>query len=266
VQNTLHETIYTQFKVIRNPETVVTLFHSYPAAFTREMLQGEIGYMIAMSHIETGLFSKAISLFKPVSENFRYPLWKEAVYQIGKASLALGDYGNAQQSLEFYQKVSLEKEKAFSDLGDIHFKRGDISRTISSYERWLSHFPKHTNRGNIYFRLSEAYRYRGDYENEIKVYTKWLAEGGGNLDLALMRLADTYFQLGFYNKAISSYRSILEKQSGGEKEMEWARLRLATSYELSGQEIEGKKYFKNVSQKTKDVLIRELAKGKTSPF
>ncbi|MEK7286218.1 MAG: tetratricopeptide repeat protein [Nitrospirota bacterium] len=266
VQETLHETITTQFKTINDPGKVVTLFHSYPEAFTKEMLRTEIGYMIAMSHVKTGLYSKAIHLLKPISENFRFPLWEEALYQKGKSLVAIGDYGNAQQALEMYQRISLDREKAYADLGDLHFKRGDVTQTITAYEKWLSHFTKDSNRPDIFLKLSEAYRYRSDYDNEIKVYARWIGEGVGKLDLPSMRLADTYFQMGEHKKAISSYRAILENKKGGEKEMEWARLRLATSYELTGQDAEGRKYFKNISQDTKNGLIRELAKGKTSPF
>jgi tetratricopeptide (TPR) repeat protein len=266
VESTLHKTILTELDTIRDPENIVTLFHSYPGAFTREMLQGEVGHMVAMSHVKTGLLSKAVFLLKPVSENFRYPLWKEALYEKGQAQLALANYGDAQKDLEFYQKISLQKEKAYADLGDLHYKRGDVTRTIVSYEKWLSHFPKHADRPDIYLKLSEAYRYRADYDNEIKVYSKWIAEGGDKIALPMMRLADTYFQLGEYKKAISSYRRILDEEYGGDKEMEWATFRLATSYELSGQEREGQKYFKNISQKTKDGLMRDFAQGKSSPF
>lgn len=268
VESTLHETIATQFETIRDPEKIVTLYYAYPAAFTKQMLSGEIGYIIAMSHIRTGLLSKGVALLKPVSENVRYPLWKEAIYQIGKASLALSDYGKAQQALEEYQRLSPEGEKAYADLGHLHFKRGDSPKAVLAYERWLSHFSKHPDRADIYLKLSEAYRYLNDFDNEIKVYSRWIAEGKrekAGLDVPYMRLADTYFQSAQYKKAIASYRSILEDGNVGEKEMEWARLRLATSYELSGQEKEGKKYFENVSQKTKNLLIRQIASEKMNP-
>ncbi len=265
VEDTLHETIVKELDTIRDPEKIVTLYYGYPAAFTKEMLSGEIGYTIGMSHIRTGLLGKGVALLKPVSENTKSLFWQEALYQTGKASLALGDYGKAQQALEQFQRVSVEKEKAFADLGHLHFKRGDAPRAVVAYERWLSHFPKHPDRADVYLKLSEAYRYQNDYDNEIKVYSKWIAEGKGVLDIPYMRLADTFFQLAQYKKAISSYRVILENGSVGEKEMEWAKLRLATSYELSGQEKEGKKYFESISQKTKSPLIRQIAAERTRP-
>jgi len=274
VEDTLHETIVKELGEIRDPEKIVTLYYAYPAAFTKQMLNSEIGYTIAMSHIRTGLLSKGVALLKPVSENFIYPFWKEAIYQSGKASVSLGDYGNAQQALEQYQRISSDKEKAFADLGNLHFKRGDVTKAILAYERWLSHFPKHTDRPDIYLKLSEAYRYQNDFDNEIKVYSKWIAERKaekGGLDIPSMRLADTYFQLAEYNKAISSYRSILERSitpargNVGEKELEWAKLRIARSYELLGQDKEGKKYLENIAKKTKNPLIRQIVAEKKNP-
>ena len=264
VEATLHETIVNELGVIRDPEKIVTLYYAYPVAFTKQMLNSEIGYTIAMSHINTGLLTKGIALLKPISENTRYPLWKEAIYEIGKASLALSDYGEAQQALEKYQRISQDKEKAFADLGHLHFLRGDAAKAVLAYERWLSHFPKHPDRADIYLKLSEAYRYQNDFENEIKVYSKWIAgETGKGLDVPLMRHADTHFQLGQYDKAIVSYRSIVENNTGGAKEMDWAMLRLATSYDLSGQGKEGKKYLENISQRKKNSLIKEIAVEKT---
>ncbi len=264
VQDTLHETIVNELGVIKDPEKIVTLYYAYPVAFTKQMLSSEIGYTIAMSHINTGLLTKGIALLRPVSENVKYPLWQEAIYQIGKASLALGDYGEAQIALEKYQRISQDKEKVFADLGHLHFKRGDAPKAVLAYERWLSHFPKHKDRADIYLKLSDAYRYQNDFENEIKVYNRWIAGEKTGLDVPLMRHADTHFQLGEYDKAISSYKSIVESKQVGEKEMEWAKLRLATSYDLSGQGKEGEKYFQNLSQKKKNTLIKQIAVEKTN--
>ncbi len=266
VEATLHETIVNELGMIRDPEKIVTLYYAYPVAFTKQMLNSEIGYTIAMSHINTGLLTKGIALLKPISENTRYPLWKEAIYEIGKASLALSDHGEAQQALEKYQRISQDKdkEKAFADLGHLHFKRGDASKAVLAYERWLSHFPKHPDRADIYLKLSEAYRYQNSFENEIKVYSKWIAEEKGKgLDVPLMRHADTHFQLAQYDKAIASYRAIVENNTGGAKEMDWAMLRLAISYDLSGQEKEGKKYLESISRKKKNSLIKQIAVEKT---
>jgi len=217
-----------------------------------------------MSHINTGLLTKGIALLQPVSENFRYPLWKEALYQIGKANLALGEYGEAQNVLEKYQRISTDKEKASADLGHLHFKRGDAPRAVLAYERWLSHFPKHHDRADVYLKLSEAYRYQNNFEKEIKVYDRWIAGEKTGLDVPLMRHADTHFQLGQYDKAISSYKAIVENKYGGEKEMEWAKLRLATSYDLAGQAKEGEKYFESLSRKKKNTLIKQIAIEKTN--
>ncbi len=264
VEDTLHETIVNELGLIREPEKIVTLYYSYPVAFTKEMLRSEIGYTIAMSHINTGLLTKGIALLQPVSENFRYPLWKEALYQIGKANLALGEYGEAQNVLEKYQRISTDKEKASADLGHLHFKRGDAPRAVLAYERWLSHFPKHHDRADVYLKLSEAYRYQNNFEKEIKVYDRWIAGEKTGLDVPLMRHADTHFQLGQYDKAISSYKAIVENKYGGEKEMEWAKLRLATSYDLAGQAKEGEKYFESLSRKKKNTLIKQIAIEKTN--
>jgi tetratricopeptide (TPR) repeat protein len=265
IEDTLHQTIVSELGMIHDPEKIVTLYYSYPVAFTKQMLQSEIGYTIAMSHINTGLLTKGMALLEPVSENLKEPLWKEAVYEIGKASVAIGEYGEAQQALEKYQRISADKNKAFADLGHLHFKRGDAGNAVLAYQQWLSHFPKHADRPDIYLKLSEAYRYQNDFENEIKVYSRWIAEEKGKgLDLPLMRHADTHFQLAQYDKAIASYRAIVENNTGGAKEMDWAMLRLATSYDLAGQAKEGKKYLEDISRRKKNSLIKQIAVEKTN--
>ncbi len=292
IQENLNKTIVTELGTLHNPMTVVTLFHRYPSAFTKKMLAGDVGFVIAASHAQVGLLSRAAELFLPIAKNFRHPSSDEALYQIGTIYLQLGDYVRAQRALEQYRHRSPQGLRALADLGDIHFKQGEIETAILFYEYWLSRYPKHPKQKEIYLKLSEAHRYRNDFDNEIKVYLRWIrGSGEEETGLPYARLADAYFQSGQYQKAVDSYQWIinhsqqiqspqgpyppLDSQSSQDsqrsypekkwtKEVEWAQLRLAMSYESLGQHEAGKRLFKKIVKKAKNPLIKKMAEDKVS--
>lgn len=271
IQEDLNETIVKQLGAIQNPMIVVTLFHAYPSAFTKKMLAGDIGFVIAMSHVKVGLYSRAADLLLPVTKNFEHPSSDEALYQLGKVFFQLGEYEKAQRALELYQRRSPPDTLALTDLGDVYFKQGQIEKAILSYEHGLSHYPKHLNRSDLYLKLSEAHRYRNDFDNEIKVYLKWIQDAKED-GRPYARLADAYFQSGQYQKAIESYQEIINRLGGSlpgqkwKKNAEWAQLRLAMSYESLGQYDEGRRLFKRIAKKAKDPLIRKMAEDRVRSF
>ncbi len=270
VQDDLRKTIANHLSTISDPMVIVTLFHTYPAAFTKEMLAGDIGFVIATSHARVGLSSRAVDLFLPIAKNYKHPASDESLYQIGKISLQLGDDEKAELALEQYQRRSspARARAALPDLGELYFKQGKIEKAILAFEHWLFHYPKHPQKDEVYLKLSEVYRYQNDYDNEIKVYLRWIQNSKEVSTLPHSRLADAYFQSGQYQKAIPSYKWIVDQSSklspgkGWKKDVEWAQLRLAMSYESLGQHEDGKRLFKKVAKKAKDPLIKKMAQDK----
>ncbi len=256
IENSLNKTLVKQMGALEDPMAVVTLFHRYSEAFTEKMLAGEAGFVIAESHADIGLISRAAELYLPITKNFKDPVSNEALYRLGKIYLQLGETENAQQALEQYRKRTPKGQIAFSDLGDIYFEKGDTGKAILLYEHWLSRYSDHPERTAIYRKLAAAHRYRNDFDNEIKVYLKWIKNPNGEEALPYPELADAYFQSGQYEKAIGLYQSILHQQKGG---MEWAQLRMAMSYESLGQTAEGKRLFKKIAKRAKDPLIKQMA-------
>ncbi len=262
IQRSLHGTIVNQFGDLSDPLAVISLFHTYPTVFTKEMLSGPVGFVIAMSHVKTGLLAKAAELFPPIIKNFKHPLSNEARYQLGVVLLQLGEDEKAQQVLEQYQSRAPNRLEVSEYLGDLYFKQGEAKKAISAYQHGLYHHPNDPNRTRIYLKLSEVYRYLNDFDNEIAVYLKWIKQGPP--DLPYMRLADTYFKAGRYKEAIRSYQSVINNAEEGVAGKEWAQLRLAMSYELMGEKGKGKQLFHDIAQKAKDPLIKQMAEEKVS--
>jgi tetratricopeptide (TPR) repeat protein len=268
VYDNFHETIVKQLDELEDPLLIVTLFHHYSSVFTKSMLAGEIGFALAESHADLGLISQAANFYLPVSQNFKHPASDEALYRLGKLYLQLGEDQKAQRALEQYRGRFPKGQMVFSELGDLSLKQGEVDKAVLFYEYWLSRYPNHPQHREIYLKLAEAHRYRNDFDNEIRVYLKWIREARGEGPLPYPYLAEAYFQSGQYQKAAESYQWIIshpkgetlgKTQSRSEREMEWAQLRLGMSYQLIGQVEDGNRIFKRVARRAKDPLIKQMA-------
>jgi len=265
IQRTLEETITKQLGTIVDPMTIITLYHTYAQAFTKEMLKNEPGFVIAMSHLQVGLFSHAAGLLRPISENYKHPLSDEALYQFGQVSLALGNDEDAKVALLQYQQRSpRDRHRVLVDLGDIFFRQNEIDQALLYYQNGLRHRSNQPNRGLIMGKIADVYRFRNDFETEIKTYLQWIKETPNTLNLPYLRLADAYIQSTQYRKGIEAYQVIVSNPQSGKAEIEWAQLRMAISYELLGDFDEGDRLY-NILLKAKTPLIRKMAEEHLHP-
>ena len=261
IQMELDDMVSHQMAKIEDPMTVITLYHTYAPAFTGKMMQQEPGFIIAMHHIKMGLLSPAVTLLRPIADNNKAHFSNEALYQLGQIALQLEEHEQAKQILEEYQRRLRRRggARAASDLGDLYFREGNIDKAIQQYQQGLPGNVNHPDHDKIALKLAEAHRFRNDYDNEIKVYLKWIERNPEGSNLPYMKLADAYFQSGQYAEAVDSYQWILHNQKEEREVMEWAQLRLAMAYELLGMHDEGKRLFKSLLRTAQDPLIKKMA-------
>ncbi len=260
IQNGLNDALAHQLGDIQNPMTVITLYHTYGPAFTQDMLEGEAGFIIAMSHVKVGLLSPAAELLRPIADNYKHPVSDEALFQLGEVFARLGDDENARLAFEQYQRRSRTgRHRALSHLGEIFFRQGEIEKAIALYQNWLRQNPNDPNRHAVYLELANVHRFRNDFDKEIQTYLQWIEDDPHAEGLPHLKLADAYFQAGQYEKAVESYRLIIHNPREERMAIEWAQLRLAMTYEQLGAYDQGKRLFKAILQTGKDPLIKRMA-------
>jgi tetratricopeptide (TPR) repeat protein len=260
IQNGLNDALTHQLGDIQDPMTVITIYHTYGPAFTKDMLEGEPGFIIAMSHAKAGLLSPAAELLRPIADNYKHPLSDEALFQLGQVFSQLGDDENARAAFEQYQRRSrVGRHRALSHLGEIYFRQGEIERAIALYQDWLRKNPNDPNRKAVYLELANVHRFRNDFDKEIQTYLQWIEDDPHGEGLPHLKLADAYFQAGQYQKAVESYRLIVHNPKEEREAVEWAQLRLAMTYEQLGAYDQGKRLFRAILQTGKDPLIKRMA-------
>lgn len=261
IQDTLKEIITKQLGTVMDPMTIVMLYHTYSPAFTKKMLKEETGFVIAMSHLEVGLFSKAADLFRPVAENYKHPLSDDALYQFGQMTLKLGRDDEAKVALlQYQQRVKRGGYRVSTDLGDIAFRQNKIEEALIYYRHGLRLAQDLPDRKRIYGKLADVYRFQSDFDNEINIYLKWIKEDPDAPNLPYVGLAEAYAQSGQYKKGIESYQIIINDPARGRDTVEWAQLRMAIAYELLGDFKQGDQLYTLLARKARTSLIRQMAK------
>ncbi len=101
---------------------------------------------------------------------------------------------------------------ALLELGNIHYKNGDIDKAISTYQRYLEDSPYGELTALALDSLGYCFESKGDYVRASEYFKRVLQEEGDFLkDMAYINLGRVYETAGNVTEAIRSYDEFMEK-------------------------------------------------------
>lgn len=243
---------------------VIKLFYAYPASFTPKMLTEVTGMIVANSFVKMGLLTPSLDLYEPVSVSVVNPFSQEALIQLARVLIQQGDYSRARdkikQFLSRYPKSARVPEvKAI--LAEMFEHEGEKDRAMLEYQNWLRLYPKHPYQRHLSLKLAQIYRQKGDSRKEVEVYLRLMRDEPKTVSHLAIHVADGYYKLQEYKKAIEFYEKALQLEGIG-GEANWAQLQLANSFYALGRKEEGKVIYTRLGQNTDDLLMKHLASEK----
>ncbi len=252
------QVVLEHFDSLEKPEEVVALYQTFRSVFPPERRRGPMGLKLAQSYLALGFPSYALDLFKPVAANTAIPEAEEALYQVGMILAKRAEYKKAQLELEAYQKRYPQNYRILAELAEVYDQQGKMDLAIDTYGKWLRHYPKDPGRNAVFQKLADAYSAKKDLKKEIAVYLEWIKEIPKEANRPYMGLADAYYNLHDYKNAVTYYDLALKTEKKG-REIDWARLRLATAYRAMGDTKKGLKLIQEIAKNGKDPLIKQVA-------
>jgi tetratricopeptide (TPR) repeat protein len=258
VKKQLHQVVREHFDTLETPKEIVELHHRFRMSFSQDSMKGEAGLKIANSYLALGNLSEALNLYYPVAENKLSTAAKEALYQQGLLLAKLGEMKKAEQAMVEYRIRYPNDHAILAELGHVYGRQEMFESASIAYEGWLLHYPEHENRDTIYPKLIDAYQRQGDLPNLISAYQKWIAEIPREAERPYMALADAYHRHKQHPEAIRYYDLALKFETH-RKEIDWALLRMADSYEAIGEKQQGEDILRRISKEATDPMIRQIA-------
>lgn len=190
----------------------------------------------------------------------RHPIIRQAAVAMGDMYLAVGDRARAGESYRLSRRLgSIGAGPARTDavqrgallrLAEQQLREGDATQSMRMLQRIERDFPEEKQDGLYRFLRGEADRVGGDYEEAILNYEAVIASPQwiGFRPAALRGIADSYFRMGNFNKALewlqvieSSHpefwddmeladfaQQVMARQEGGGEETGWFTRRITT--------------------------------------
>jgi len=275
-KNKLRQLVFEHFDHLSNAKQIASLYRRFWRTFA-ERITGEAGLKVAKSYLKLGDLSTALNLLGPIAQNKQSPASEEALHQWGLLLARLGKYREAEHALVEYRVRYPEKHAVLVALGDVYANQGLLEPATVAYEEWLRFHPNggitltgtgrsvNRTRDQVYEKLTVAYRSRQDLQNQTRVYEAWIKEIPSEPKRPYMLLADIYYQQQRYKDAIRYFELALKFEKKP-KEIDWALLRLATSYINDKQQAKGKAILQKIPKQAKDRLIKQIAMEKNLDF
>jgi len=261
----------TQFIKNDNDPKLIDLYFRHQKVFNPEKIQEDIGFQIGLSLHQAGMYEAAIPLFLFVAQKRKGKYHWEARYYLANAHFLLRNNDDAEREIALYiQEQPKNPHTPFLQVRStqIAARKEDQAKVIKKARHWLKQYPKHKRRKTMLHLLASAQKEKGALKEAISSYLKIEPRKKRNPGLTL-EIADLYYRLKAYKKAIPFYHEALKKlvdQEDARKEgeqAEWARFQLAKSYEALGQEEKGRPFFAQLAKASEDRLIKRFSSEKT---
>ena len=157
---------------------------------------------------------EAIAHYNELSDALQpdHPTFLKA--QLGRA-IALGQAGQFALAVGLFQGLiqigdSPEATSALRELGVLYKRRGDHSRSITWYRRYLQEADAASDADAVRFELAELYASTGYYEEAISLYRRLASDQDEVATKAQFALAQTFEQSGQPRTALREYVAFLE--------------------------------------------------------
>ena len=242
---------------------LVEVYYQHRALFAPKRLKGETGFQIGIALNQAGLYEESIELLIPIARNRKGKNAQDALFYLANAEFSVRDYDaseqNVQQYLERYPKnARIPLLQMLS--AKISSERNQHKAVIKKALTWLKKYPEHRGRKKMQHLLSAALEQKGALKDAIASYLKIKSAD----PVFSLKIADLYYRLKAYKKAIPFYQKVLQTAVDGEKS-EWSTFQLAKSYEALGQTKKGMSFFLQLTKNSEDSLIKKFSLEKTKP-
>jgi len=259
-KNKLNQLVFEHFDTLKKAKPIVALHRRFWRTFEHRM-NGEAGLKIAKGYLKQGDLSTALNLLAPVAKNKLSPASEEALHELALLRARLGEYQAAEHAMIEYRIRYPENHAILLELGDIYARQELYEPAAVAYEEWLDSNPDDKKRDRIYEKLTRAYRGRQDVGNQVRIYEAWIKEDPDKPQRLYMPLADLYYQQQRHKDAIRYFELALRFEKK-QKEIDWALLRLSTSYVSDKQPEKAKAILQKLTKQAKNKLIKQMAEEK----
>jgi tetratricopeptide (TPR) repeat protein len=168
---------------------------------------------------------------------------RETTYkELAKAQEAAeaGKYGEATQTLDKLGKEELnhyERSQLLNLYAYIYYAQDQVPKAIGTYEQLLNQpeLPEALQTSTVYT-LSQLYFSQEAWEKSIAMLERWMTLTNEDNKTAYEMMAQAYYQLGEYKKALRPARKVIElTQAAGEPIKEQSYLLLRVLYYEAGE-------------------------------
>jgi|GEM_PF-5236477 len=239
---------------------VITLYHKHRPLLLKGQMKGATGMQIGKSLFATGLLSDAIHVYGPISQGGS-SFADEATLRLGEAFIQLGRDDEAIFYLSTFKKdhpgSDLQGEAQLL-LGEAYLRHGETDKGIEQYKSLIAQNPTHPDKNNVLMKLADVYSQKREYGAAVKIYQQ-LADDVKSGPKPVIPLADAYYQLADYDRAIASYKAaLLEPIDKNDKE--WVTLQLANAYRAQGHQMPTeRKLYTDVAEMAENQFFKTVA-------
>ncbi len=242
----------------------LTLYFRYNDFFRHGKIADKIALEIGINLTEAGFHQEAVSYLTPITGYPDDRHANKALFFLIMAVFRQENYPSAEKNVgRFLSRYpndprTTQLQALSAEISDL---QGKMDVAIARYTRWLRRNPKDQNKEKIRKLLANAYEKQGELKKAIATTLRIEKDAGTQDAKRHLKLADLYFRIKDYKKAIPYYQSAREKLEA-EQHKEWATLQLARSYEALGQRDKGSPLFTLLAADSKDDIIQGLAQQK----
>ncbi len=251
-----------------NKALALGIYYQHQDAFKEKELKGEIGLHLGIALGESGFYQRATELLSPIAFDQKLrkaPIGREALFHLTKIDFNQDNGIKADAHLKRFvtlypNQSSIPLLKRLSAESSVRQRK--FGRAIRKYKAWLSQYPNHPKKRELLIQLGNVYKNEEDPKREISAYLKAISIKGKIIPGIHLKIADAYFRLKNYSKAISFYTKSID-EGGDIEQLDWARFQLAQSYEKSGSKDKSTPLFARLEKNKEDSLIKALSKQKS---
>jgi len=265
-ENAYYEWGVTAFEVGRYAEAIEALL---PLARKAEDLNdpGKVLTFLGEVYFANGEYTRALQTFEVAEEitDLDPALKLQARFQKAWVQYSNQAYQQAQPDFEFvYENGSgmpLAKEALFWS-ADAHYQMRNYGPAANQYSRFINENPQHELTGAAKYALGWSYFMMGDFGNAVDPFIDFL----NNYDppeISLypfdtdtrLRIGDSYYALGEYNRALEYYQQAIGAEPGGD----YAMFQVANSYYRMDRNFEAVSEFRKLLRIYPYSSLREQA-------
>lgn len=229
---------------------------------------GEVYARLGEAYFANGEFTRAVQAFEFAAQTTDVDpgLERQARFQRGWILYENHAWAEARQAFDRVYREDPEGPLAAEALfwmADSYFQLGQWDLAARSFERFVSANPNHKFAGAAIYSMGWAYFNRREFEQAANYFERFI-ERYEPPPMALfpydvdtwLRLGDSYYALGRYERAIASYERAAEVENGGD----YAVFQMGNSFFRNNESFEAVRSFRRLVSVFPESRLREQAR------